>query len=276
MIHWLDPFEQPENEERPPPAATPGTSMPCGRGAAVREPAIPAIPAIPEAGDPQESQGSQESQVANSAAPPAERAADRFSEVAAMDLGTFGGAIEDGAEGEPGRVGPPAAPWQAPTTTPGEIEAPGAAGAGRGGSPADPLSADDDPGVLVGDTAPPAVELPRGISEPRPPLAPGRLLLALADRDITVTLEGEQIRLHPAVAVTPGVLAEVKAQKPALVALLRCVGACYGPRVLTPRGAGLLRWRGRTGRLGVVLDGDPNGWYFFDPGDVQALPGRFP
>lgn len=113
---------------------------------------------------------------------------------------------------------------------------------------------------------------PAGIAEPGPQ-APGRLLLALADRGITVTLEGEQVRLRPMVAVTPGLLAEVRARTAALVALLRCAGAVAGARVLTPKGPGLLRWRGYSGRLGVTLDGDPDAWHFFDPDDVQELPG---
>jgi hypothetical protein len=111
--------------------------------------------------------------------------------------------------------------------------------------------------------------LARGIAEPGPQ-EPGRLLLTLADLGISATPEGEAIRLRPAAAVTPQVLAEVRQQKAALLALLRCIGGTAGPRVLTPRGAGLLRWRGYSGRLGVVLDGDPDAWHFFDPEEVLS------
>jgi len=103
---------------------------------------------------------------------------------------------------------------------------------------------------------------PAGIAE-QGPQAPGRLLLALADRGRT--------RLHPTAAAAPELLAEVRAQAAALVALLRCAGAVAGPRVLTPKGSGLLRWRGYSGRLGVMLDGDPFAWHFFDPDDLQEL-----
>src|ERR1700687_193693 len=92
--------------------------------------------------------------------------------------------------------------------------------------------------------------LTQGIPEPRPRLPPGRLLLALADRGITVTLEGEQIRLRPTAAVTPGVLAEVRAQQPALVALLRCVGTVSGPRVMTPKGPACCA--GAAGTVGLA------------------------
>src|SRR5260370_7374670 len=96
--------------------------------------------------------------------------------------------------------------------------------------------------------------LPRGISEPHP----GRLLLALADREITVTLEGGQICLRPSAAVTPELLAEVKAQKPALVALLRCVGARSGPQVLTPRGPCQLSCHAPAARLAALRARTPN------------------
>lgn len=96
-----------------------------------------------------------------------------------------------------------------------------------------------------------------------------RLPCDLAARGVGVRLNGGDIVLRPASAVPDQLLAEVRRQKPAILRVLGTAGAVVGPRVTTPKGPGQLRWRGRSGRLGVLLDSDPLGWCFFDPEDVQ-------
>lgn len=95
------------------------------------------------------------------------------------------------------------------------------------------------------------------------------ILDQLARLDIAVRAQDGLVVLRPAAAVPAALVPELRAAKPALLAYLSTAGAVYGPRVVTPDGPGLLRWRGHSGRLGVVLDGDPDAWHFYDPEVVR-------